>query len=100
MVSPDDSAAFESVTEDMKLQRDTAQDIVAALRHRTSEGKIFEVLRPLAHRMSSVPRAFGEHARIATPLRTVFANMAINRVVNAFGSELLAWFEQIAECTH
>lgn len=96
-VGPDDSGLFETVTDDQERQRDKAQEIVAALRNGASEGQIFEALLPLARRMSSSSRGMDERARISSPLLTVFANMAIHRLVSASGSELLAWFEHIAE---
>jgi hypothetical protein len=70
---------------------------VVALRNGASEGQIFDILRPLARRTSSSPRGPGEHGKTPSPLLDIFANMAINQLVNAPGSELLAWFEGIAE---
>jgi hypothetical protein len=94
---PDASGLFESLTDDLERQRDTSQTIVAALRNGASEGQIFEILRPLARRTSSSPRGPGEQGKIPSPLLDIFANIAINRLVNAPGSELLQWFEEIAE---
>jgi hypothetical protein len=84
-VGPDDSGLFESVTGEVDRQREVAQEILAALRNGASEGEIFETLRPLARRTP--------HSR----LLPMFANMAINRLINATPSELEHWFERIAE---
>jgi len=94
---PDESHLYESITGDLNRQCDTAQEIVAALRNGASEGQVFEVLLPLARRASSSPRGAAEHVRVQSPLFNLFAGMAIDRLVNSTGTELLAWFERIAE---
>jgi hypothetical protein len=96
-VGPDDSGLVESVTNDLQRQRDTAREIVEALSSGASEGHIFEVLRPLARRASSTSIGITQHCKIRSRLLTMFANTAINRLINAPGSELQAWFEHIAE---
>jgi hypothetical protein len=97
---PDDSGLFETLTHDLNRQRDMALKIVADLRNGASEGQIFDMLRPLARRRSASSRGVGEHGRVPSLLLTMFANMAIDRLVNDPGSELLAWFEDIAESSH
>ena len=92
-IGPDDSGLFESLTSDLQRQRDTAREIVGVLGKGGSEGQIFEILRPLARH--APPR--DEHGRGRLQVLGMFANMAINRLINASGSELRAYFEHVAE---
>jgi hypothetical protein len=97
-VGPDESGLFESLNSDLERQRDTAREIVTALRSGSSAGQIFEILRPLARRRSS-PRGFGAQGKTPSPLLSMFATVAINRLVDQDGPELIAWFQPIAEST-
>lgn len=90
-VGPDEFSLFESVTDDLELRGKTAQEIVEALRNGTSAGRVFEMLQPLARHGG--PDAIGVRRGHPRPLLTMFANMAINRLINLSGPELLAWFE-------
>jgi hypothetical protein len=92
-VGPDESGLFERITNDLDRQCAAARQIVTALRNDASEGTIFEILRPLARRT----RPFGANVKTSSPLLPLFANMAIDRLVEADRPELLAWFEPIAE---
>ncbi len=97
-VGPDKSGLFESLTNDLERQRSAAREIVMALRRGVPEGEIFEMLRPLARRTPS-PRGFGANFKTPSPLLSMFAKAAINRLVDTDVPELLAWFEPIAEST-
>jgi hypothetical protein len=94
-VGPDESGLFEGLTEALERQRSTAQEVVTALRNGASEGQIFEIVRPLARQISP-PAPMGRH-QYPLPLLMTFGTMAIHRLVNASGSELLAWFERSAQ---
>ena len=86
-VGPDHSGLFQSVTADLERRRDTAQEIVTALRNGASEGQIFEVLLPLARKKGTS----------LSPLLGMFAKMSIHHLVNTSSSQLLVWFENNAE---
>jgi hypothetical protein len=94
-VGSDDFGLFESVTGDLTEQRSTAQEIVEALRNGASAGQVFEILRPLARHS----RLEGRASRSGYPSRllSMFANMAINRLVNADEQEFMAWCERAAQ---
>ncbi|MES1257346.1 MAG: hypothetical protein ABUS51_02905 [Acidobacteriota bacterium] len=92
---PDESGLFGSLTKDLADQRQTAQEIVSALRNGASPGQVFEILRPLARH----PRQALSRAASFSPLLRSFANSAIHRLVQGPEPDLLAWFEQIAQAT-
>jgi hypothetical protein len=98
-VGPDDLGLSESVTSDLELQRNTAQQIVEALRKGASVGQVFEILRPLARRTAPQVAA-GRPSAYPSHLRSMFANMAINQLVNVADPELLLWFEGGATVIH
>jgi hypothetical protein len=89
-VGPDEFGMFESVMKALDRQRRTAQEIVEALRNNASHGRLFEILRPLAS------RAGGEGGIGHPQLLWIFANRAIDDLVNKSGPELLARFELLA----
>jgi hypothetical protein len=95
-VGPDDMGLFEHVTSDLELQRNTAQQIVEALRNGASAGQVFEILRPLARRIAPQGAA-GRRSGYPSHLLSMFANMAINQLVNVTEPELLVWFERAAQ---
>jgi hypothetical protein len=88
-VGPDESGLFERVAAGVVRQRITAREIVTALREGASEGAVFDLLLPLA-RHHDADRA------MKLPLLTMFANMAIHRLVNTPSAELVPWFEGMA----
>ncbi len=92
-LGPDESGLFESLTEDLELHRSTAQEVATALRNGASEGRVFEILRPLARNTPPPPPSGRQRA----PFNHIFANMAIYQLVNAGPPDLLAWFEQAAQ---
>ena len=89
---PDEFGLFESVTEDLERQRNTAQEIVETLRNGASTGQIFEILRPLA-------RHHGHDGRASkpSPLLWMFASTSIHHLLNMSGPDLLGWFERAAQ---
>lgn len=87
-VGPDESGLFGNITRDLARQRETAQQIAADLRNGATEGQVFETLRPLARRLPP---------QQPTPFLTMFADMAINKLVNDEKSQLLAWFDSFAD---
>jgi hypothetical protein len=96
-VGPDESGLYESITADLDRQRSSAQKILDSLRNGASPGQVFEILRPLARRERPEDRS-GRHVRErSSPFLPIFANMAIHRLVNMDGSQLLPWFEQYAQ---
>jgi hypothetical protein len=93
-VGPDESGIFEALNESLDRQRSAAGEAVAALRNGASEGRIFEILRPLARHRAMRPD------RIPTPARmflSAFASEAIQLLINASAPELLAWLDQAAQ---
>ena len=95
-VGPDESGLFEDLNESLDLQRRAAQEAVAALRNGASEGRIFEIVRPLARHRPPSP-APGGKSRPASSLLPAFGSEAIHRLIDASAPELLAWFERAAE---
>ncbi len=93
-VGPDEFGLFDSMTEGFERQRSAAEEAAKALRGGASEGQVFEILRPLAHHIAPPP---GSGHRDPSSVTSIFANMAIHRLVHASASELLAWFEQSAK---
>jgi hypothetical protein len=77
----------------VERQRETATEIVEALRGGASVGRAFEILRPLARLGPPTlsPRR-GHHSN----LLSMFANMALHRLIHATEPEALAWFEDAA----
>ena len=97
-VGPDEWGLFESLTEEVRRQLETARDIVAALRNGASPGRIFELLLPLARSRHNPPaRGIADPAQSLSPLLAMFGQVAIHRLVDLDGSQLLPWFEQIAQ---
>jgi hypothetical protein len=92
-LGPDESGLFGSLTEDLELHRRTAQEVVPALRNGASEGRAFEILRPLARNTPPPPPSGRQRA----PVNHIFANMAIWQLVNASPPDLLAWFERTVQ---
>ena len=86
---------FESITEDLEGQRQTARTVVAALQSGASAGQVFELLRPLARRR---PRTEREH-RHPSSLLTMFANRAITWITRMDDPEWLPWFERVAQAS-
>ena len=80
---PDESELFESVMEDLALQRSTAQQIVELLCAGASRGQVFDLLRPLGRRQSS-----------GHGIRSMFSHEALHHLVEADDSQLLQWFEE------
>jgi hypothetical protein len=95
-VGPDESGLFEGLNESLDLQTSAAQEAVAALRSGASEGRIFEIVRPLARHRPPEPGPDGKR-RYPTPLLQTFGSEAIHRLTEASASELLAWFERAAQ---
>jgi hypothetical protein len=92
---PNESGLFDSVTEALNLERNTARQIVEILRSGGSLGQAFEILRPLAKR----PEVHYAHRRTehhAGHLLGMFSNVAINRLINLEGEDLIGWFEESA----
>jgi hypothetical protein len=85
----DESGLFASVAEAVERQRSTAREIIAALDQGAPEGRIFELLAPLARRQTQ--------SRQLAPLLAMFGNMAIHRLINASPTELRTWLGQLAE---
>jgi hypothetical protein len=109
-VGPDAFGLRESLIEQMQTQSDIAGEIVRALRDGATSGRIFEILRPLARRGWGLPSvspgtlnarpAPGRHEGLRfTPLLSMFARSAIDRLISAEDSTLLSWFEDAAAIT-
>jgi hypothetical protein len=92
-VGPDEFGLYQNVTEDLGRQRNTAEEIVAALRQGASAGQVFEILRPLARRPQP-DIAASKRAISPGSLLSGFVSMAISHLVNVSGPELLGWFER------
>lgn len=95
-VGPDEPGLFEDLNESLDLQRSAAQEAVAALRNGASEGRIFEIIRPLARHRAPEPGPDGKR-RFAASLLPTFCGEAISRLIDANAPELLAWFERAAQ---
>lgn len=91
-VGPDEFGLFETLTEALERQRTAAGQVVNAIRSGASEGRVFEILRPLAGDPSEPPgrRHWG-------PITSMFANIAIRRLTDTSASELLPWFQQYSK---
>lgn len=92
---PDESELFDSLTESLEIQRNVAQEVVTALNNGASAGQVFEILRPIA-RFTPPPPPSSRRPH-GTCFVDLFAGMAIQRLINASGSDLLAWFEGFAQ---
>jgi hypothetical protein len=93
-VGPDELGMFDSVTSDLEIQRNMARELAAALRSGASAGVLFEKLRPLA----AHPHPTGGDRQTKhrlSQLGTLFARMAIDRLINQTNEELLAWFDNV-----
>jgi hypothetical protein len=95
-VGPDESGLFDDLNESLDLQRSAAQEAVAALRNGASEGRIFEIVRPLARRRPPEQGPDGKR-RHAMSLLMSFGSEAIHRLIDASAPELMAWFERAAQ---
>jgi hypothetical protein len=94
-VGPDDFGLFENLAQDLKRQRNTAQEVVEALRSEASVGQVFEIVRPLARHVEQ--ETAGSRLARHLPLLSMFARTAIHQLVHASASELLAWFEKAVQ---
>jgi hypothetical protein len=96
-VGPDEGGLVGDLIEDLDQQQRAAQAAVEALRGGGSLGQVFELIRPLARRY---PRFAGRVGRRSpTVLLSMFGRTAIRHLVNAPESDLISWFERIAEIT-
>jgi len=95
-VGSDEFGLFENIAQELERQRNTAQEVVDALRSGASIGQVFEIVRPLARYVGPETAADGR-ARHSTQLLSMFANMAIHHLVQASDPELVAWFERAAQ---
>jgi hypothetical protein len=95
-VGPNESRLYEALNEFLDFQRETAQEAVKALRAGASVGQVFEVVRPLARHFPGEPQTQGKpwHAR---PILSTFGSEAVERLINANATDLLAFFEKAAE---
>src|SRR5439155_14008844 len=94
-VGPDEEGLFAAVTADLERQRAVSAEIVEALHNGASDGEVFEILQPLARHPGREAAIRGRN-RHASHLLPMFADMAIRRLVDGSGPELLAWFEEQA----
>ena len=80
----------------LDFQQETAQEAVKALRAGASVGQVFEVVRPWARHFPGEPQTQGKpwHAR---PILSTFGSEAVERLINANATDLLAFFEKAAE---
>jgi len=92
-VGPDENGLFADLNESLDLQQRTAQEAAAALRAGASDGRIFEIVRPLARHS---PRTPGRPSHEGF-LRMAFGNEAIGRLTNGSTQEVLAWLEREAQ---
>jgi hypothetical protein len=95
-VGPDESALYEALNESLDLQQRAAQDAVTALQDGTSVGHVFEIVRPLA-RHGPPPADVQGKSRHPRPILPTFGSEAIHHLINASGSDLLAFFKRAAE---
>ncbi len=95
-VGSDEFGLFENIAQELERQRNTAQEVVDALRSGASIGQVFEIVRPLARYVGPETAADGR-ARHSTQLLSMFANMAIHHLVQASDPGLVAWFESAAQ---
>ncbi len=93
-VGPNESGLFEALNEALEVQTKAAQQAAAALRGGASEGRIFEILRPLARRRPEAERS-ATHG--AVNFVSAFGAEAIHRLINENTADLLAWFENAAQ---
>lgn len=89
-VGPDEKGLFESVTSELAVQRETAEQMAAALRAGAARGEIFDRLRPLAQHPHLMDHRGARHV---FGLRSTFGQMAIHHLVHMQDADLLAWFD-------
>jgi hypothetical protein len=94
-IGPDDFGLFENLVEDLKRQRDAAQEVAEALRNGASIGHAFEIVRPLARHIG--PESAASRLAWHSQLLSMFAGMAIHQLVHGSESEVLGWFEKAAQ---
>jgi hypothetical protein len=85
---PDETGLIGRLTADLERQRQTSQEIVAALQSGDSVGRAFEILRPLARR-----------GMRESPLVSMFVRQAIHRMTHSSDQEILDWFTREAEAS-
>lgn len=95
-VGPNESRLYEALNESLDFQRETAQEAVKALRAGASVGQIFEIVRPLAYDFPEEPQTQGK-PRHARQIISTFGSEAVNHLINASPTDLLAFFEKAAE---
>lgn len=91
-VGPDEFGLFDSVFQDLQRQRTVAQQILEMLGRGESIGQVFEVLWPFAQRTRTVDTH-------PSGMLSMFANMAIDHLINMGQADLLTWFERSAQAS-
>lgn len=92
-VGPDESGLFVAVASELEQQRTIAAELAAAMRSGASAGRLFEMLQPFA-RPPRPDSASDRPERFHRPyLLVTFARMAIDRLINQTGQEILAWLD-------
>ena len=94
-IGPDEGGLVQSLTEELELQRSTAQQVVASLRSGASPGQVIELLLPLArHKKQPVKRGTVKLAA-SSPVET-FAQRGIVLTEHP-PKQRLAYFEEVAQ---
>lgn len=89
-VGPDESETFEALKESLERQRTVARDVLTALERGEPDGRIFEMVRPLAQHRPVGPPGHG------LPLASSFGMEAVHRLVNGERAQIVNFFEREA----
>jgi len=92
-VGRDETGLRENLTEQVQRRIETAREIVQMLREGATAGQVFDMLRPLARH---APAMMSE-GRPHTPLLSMFARSAVNRLMTADDAVFLFWVEASAD---
>jgi hypothetical protein len=95
-LGPNESGLYEALNGSLDFERETAQEAVEALRAGASVGQVFEIVRPLARDFPGEPQTQGK-PRHARPILSTFGREAVDHLINANPTDLLAFFEKAAE---
>ncbi len=95
-VGPDESGVFAALNECLAAQCTIAQEALAELRKGASEGRIFDIMRPLVRHDRPAPGDRGA-PRTGAFLLQAFGSEAIQRLIHSTTPELLGWFERAAQ---
>jgi hypothetical protein len=87
-IGPDTSGLVDHLSEEIKAQRELAQQVLDALEHGASTGEVFDMLRPLARRDPLPGRP---------SLMSMFVHACISQLTRLENRDLREWFQHAAQ---